>query len=67
MSEKIDAVLPKTGGPLVNLMPTSTIQTANKAICATLLESPSETETDEGNNSETYTLVNMVSVNYGLH
>jgi len=38
--KKIDAVLPKTGGLLVNLTRTSAIQAANKAIHATLLESP---------------------------
>ena len=54
-SEKIDAVLPKTDGPLSTLMPTSAIQAANKAVRATLLdsESPSVTETDGGNDSAT--------------
>ena len=33
-SEKINAVLPKTGGDfLANLMPTSAIQAANKVVC----------------------------------
>ena len=34
-SEKIDAILPKTDGLLSILMPTSTIQAANKAIQST--------------------------------
>ena len=50
---KIDAVLPKISGPLANVMPNSAIQVANKAIRATLLESPRVTETDGENYSET--------------
>ena len=38
-SEKIDAVLPKTDGPLSTLMPTSSVQAANQAVRATLLDS----------------------------
>ena len=34
-SEKIDGVLPKSDGPLVNVMPASAIQAANKAVHAT--------------------------------
>ena len=53
-SEKIDAVLPKTDGPLSTLMPTSAIQAANQAVRATLLDSESPvTETDEGNDCTT--------------
>jgi len=44
--EKIDAVLPKTGGFLANLMQTFAIQDVNKPFCATLLKSPSVTEID---------------------
>ena len=52
-SETTDAVLPEIDGPLVNVMPSSDIQTANKAICATLLESPHGSETNGGNDNET--------------
>ena len=44
--EKIDAVLPKTGGFLANLMQTFAIQDVNKPFCATLLTSSSVTKTD---------------------
>ena len=53
-SEKIDAVLPKTDGPLLTLMQTSAIQVANQAIRATLLDSESPmSETDGGNGCTT--------------
>ena len=53
-SEKIDAVLPKTDGPLSTLMLTSVIQAANQAVRATLLDSESPvTETDGGNDCTT--------------
>ena len=55
-SEKIDAVLPKTDGPLSTLMPTLLcIQAANQAVRTMLLdpESPSVTETDGGSDSAT--------------
>ena len=54
-SKKIDGVLPKTDGHLSTLMPTITVQAANKAVCATLLDSKSlsVTETDDGNDSAT--------------
>ena len=34
---KINGVLPKSDGPLENVMPTSTMQAANKAVCDTLI------------------------------
>ena len=52
-SEKINAVLSEIDGPLVNVMPSSAIQVANKAIRTMLLESPHVTETNGGNDSET--------------
>ena len=54
-NEKIDAVLPKVDGPLAKLMPMSSIQAANTAVCTKLLESPYVTESDvaAGNDRDT--------------
>ena len=36
--EKVEAVLPKTDGPLATLMPVSSIEAANKAVRAQMME-----------------------------
>ena len=51
-SEIIDTVLPKNDGPLANLMPNSAVEAANKAVRATLLESPRVPTEKDGDNAD---------------
>ena len=49
--EKVEAVLPKMDGPLATLMPVSSIETANKAVRAQMMENARAIEPHEGENS----------------
>ena len=49
--EKVEAVLPKTDGPLATLMPVSSIEAANKAVRAQMMENARAIEPHEGENS----------------